>query len=260
MPRDDEKEFGRLIAEAQSQKFSGWGFSWLQNRLVEEAPPWDYEQKVTKGLPHFESLLDLGTGGGELLSSLGPLPRQTYVTDGYPPNAIFARDRLRPLGIDVIRTYVDDNSVEHQTEALPFRTQSLEMVIDRHESFVAGEVSRVLKKGGVFLTQQAGSSNYPELNKFLGSQKNEKVWDLGAALKQISEAGLYMTEGREARLQAWFKDVGAVVFYLLAIPWQLEGFTFGGCLDKLRELHNFVVRNGIFKVTARRFYVRAVKR
>jgi SAM-dependent methyltransferase len=256
----DGDEFERLIADAKSRKFSGWDFSWLENRLVEETPPWDYRHEVTKEFPRIKSLLDMGTGGGELLSTLVPLPEQTYVTEGYPPNVAIARDRLRPFAVDVIRTYADDNTVDTQTGALPFRGESLDMVIDRHESFVAGEVYRVLKKGGTFLTQQAGSDNYPELNEFLGAPKNEKVWDLKVARQQISEAGLSVTEGREARLQSWFRDIGAVVFLLLVVPWQIEGFTVDGYLAKLRELHDSIVRTGSFNVTRRRFYIRALKR
>src|SRR5712692_11533173 len=209
-------EFERLIAEAQSQKFSGWDFSWLRDRLVQETPLWDYKQEVVKEFPKVKSLLDLGTGGGEFLSSLGQLPERTYATEGYRPNVAIARDTLKPLGVDVVRTYAEDNTKRPQVGALPFRTESLDMIIDRHESFVAGEVCRVLKRGGVFLTQQAGSANYPELNEFLGALKTEAVWDLQIAKRQISEAGLVVTSGREAQLESSFKDIGAVVFYLLA--------------------------------------------
>ena len=137
----------RLIREAQSQKFSGWDFSWLKGRLVQEAPPWDYEQEVVKEFPKVKSLLDLGTGGGEFLSSLGRLPVRTYATEGYPPNGAIARDTLKPLGVDVVRTYAEDNTKRPQLGALPVRTESLDMIIDRHESFVASEVYRVLKRG-----------------------------------------------------------------------------------------------------------------
>ncbi|MGD0396568.1 MAG: class I SAM-dependent methyltransferase [Nitrososphaerales archaeon] len=260
MAPGDRDEFERLVAEARSQKFSGWDFSWLKNRLVEESPPWDYEQEITREISRVKSLLDLGTGGGELLSSLAQLPKRTYVTEGYPPNAAIARDRLRQLGVDVVRTYADYNTAEPQAGALPFCDESLDMVIDRHESFVAGEVCRVLKRGGIFLTQQVGSDNYPELNEFLGAPKNEKTWDLQVARQQISEAGLSVAEGREAQLHSRFRDVGAVVFLLLAVPWQLEGFTVDGYMDKLKELHRSIIRAGSFKVTCRRFYVRALKR
>ena len=252
-------QFERLIAEAQSHKFSGWDFSWLEGRMIEESPPWDYRQEVTREFPGVRSLLALGTGGGELLSSLQPLPEQTHVTEGYPPNAIVARDRLKPLGIDVIGTDAEDNRTEHQAGGLPFRTGTFDMVVDRHESFVAREVCRVLKRGGVFLTQQVGSNNLPELNEFLGAPKTEADWDLRVARQQIGEAGLHVTTGREARLESSFRDIGAVVFLLLAIPWQLEGFSVNGYLDRLRELHRLIVRTGSFKATAPRFYLRSIK-
>jgi SAM-dependent methyltransferase len=252
-------EFERLIAEAQSQKFSGWDFSWLKDRLVQETPPWDYKEVVAKEFPKITSLLDLGTGGGEFLSSLGQLPRRTYATEGYQPNVAIARDRLKPFRVDLIRTFAEDNTKRPQAGALPFRTESLDMIIDRHESFVASEVYRVLKRGGIFLTQQVGSANYPELNEFLGAPKTEAVWDLQVARQQISEAGLRVTSGREARLESWFRDIGAIVFFLLAVPWQLEGFVVDRYSDKLKELHRLIVRTGSFSVTARRFYLSSMK-
>jgi SAM-dependent methyltransferase len=252
-------EFERLIAEAQSRKFSGWDFSWLRDRLLQETPPWDYKHEVTREFPTIRSLLDLGTGGGEFLSSLGQLPKRTYATEGYRPNVAIARDRLKPLHVDVIRTFAEDNTKRPQVGALPFRSESLDMIIDRHESFVASEVYRVLKRGGIFLTQQAGSANYPELNEFLGAPKGEALWDLQVARQQISEAGLRVTSGREARLESRFKDIGAVVFFLLAVPWQLEGFTVGRYTDKLKELHRLIVRTGSFSVTARRFFLSSMK-
>jgi SAM-dependent methyltransferase len=256
---DDADRFDKLIAEAQSHKFSGWDFSWLKGRLVEESPPWDYKQEVTKELPNVKSMLDLGTGGGELLSSYTPLPEQTYVTEGYPPNAAVARDRLRPLGVDVIRADAEDNTAKPQSGVLPFRTGTFDMVTDRHESFVAKEVYRVLKRGGVFLTQQVGSPNFLELNEFLGVPKTEAAWDLRVARQQIEGAGLYVTTEREASIESCFRDIGAVVFLLLAVPWQLEGFSVNGYLDKLKELHRFIVQTGSFRVTATRFYLRSIK-
>jgi SAM-dependent methyltransferase len=183
----------------------------------------------------------------------------TYATEGYRPNVAIARDRLKPFHVDVIRTYSEDNTKRPQRGALPFRSGSLDMIIDRHESFVADEVHRVLKKGGIFLTQQAGSANYPELNEFLGTPQTEPMWNLQVATKQIREVGLHVTSGQEARLESRFKDVGAVVFFLLVVPWQIEGFTVDRYLDELKELHRLIVRTGSFTAKARRFYLHSIK-
>ena len=48
------------------------------------------------------SLLDIGTGGGEFLSSLQALPQIVYATEVYKPNMPIARKRLSSLGVEVI--------------------------------------------------------------------------------------------------------------------------------------------------------------
>ena len=101
----------------------------------------------SEGISQGQISTRLGNRGGEFLSSLGRLPVRTYATEGYPPNGAIARDTLKPLGVDVVRTYAEDNTKRPQLGALPVRTESLDMIIDRHESFVASEVYRVLKRG-----------------------------------------------------------------------------------------------------------------
>ena len=43
--------------------------------------------------------------------------------------------------------------------ALPFEDSSFSLVVSRHESYVASEVARVLRPGGLFLTQQLGGDS-----------------------------------------------------------------------------------------------------
>jgi hypothetical protein len=45
--------------------FAGWDFSYLNGRWHEETPPWSYTELVRGVLPQVDSLLDLGTGGGD---------------------------------------------------------------------------------------------------------------------------------------------------------------------------------------------------
>lgn len=258
MSAPDEK-FDRLISEARSWKMSGWDFSSLEGRWIEEPAPWDFREMIIKEISTSDALLDLGTGGGEFLSSLSPLPRHVYCTEGYRPNVPVARDRLRSLGIEVICTYCDDNDIPNQRGALPIRSESLDLVIDRHESFKASEVYRILKHGGSFLTQQVGSSNLAELNNLLGSSEKRSGWDLVECKRQIEGAGFEIREARDAKLNSYFKDVGALACFLLSAPWQIEDFTIDGYLPKLEALHEKMESEGGLTVTATRFYVYAAK-
>ena len=56
-----DPEFDRLIAEAVAAPFSGWDFSWLEGRRVEEEETgWDYEERARTLVRRVASLIDLG--------------------------------------------------------------------------------------------------------------------------------------------------------------------------------------------------------
>ena len=94
------ERFNHLVDQALEASFEGWDFGWLEGRLIQEEPPWQYSEIVRSHFASTHSLLDLGTGGGELLASLVPLPPDTHATESYPPNQALARQRLAPLGRD----------------------------------------------------------------------------------------------------------------------------------------------------------------
>jgi protein-L-isoaspartate O-methyltransferase len=82
-----------------------------------------------------ESMLDMGTGGGERLASLQPLPKVTYATEAYAPNVPIARKRLEPLGVKVVQIMSDDN--------LPFANKTFDLIINHHEAYSVKEVYRI---------------------------------------------------------------------------------------------------------------------
>jgi SAM-dependent methyltransferase len=237
----------------------GWDFSSLGGRWTETSPPWDYRESVASRLPGADSLLDLGTGGGEFLSSLAPLPKQTAATEGYPPNVAIARDRLKPLGVEVVRTFCGDNDEVPQLGSLPFRDGIIDLVIDRHESFIAAEVFRVLKPSGVFVTQQVGSANLRQLNELLGAGVGPDLWNMDAAVAQLESVGFKVTEKHRAELVSQFKDIGAVVMFLRAAPWQVDGFSIERYRNELERMDRLIRRLGTLRVTATRFTIEATK-
>lgn len=258
-PTDTTKAFEELIAEAESWVMKGWDFSSFEGRWMESKPPWDYREKVVSRLPGVASLVDLGTGGGEFLSSVAPLPRQTVATEGYRPNVTLARDRLKQLGVEVVETYCEDNDKVPQLGRLPFKEGSADLIIDRHESFVAIEVFRVLKPSGKFITQQVGSMNLHQLNELLCAEAPEDSWSLEAAASQLELAGFAVTEKRKAELVSQFNDVGAVVMYLRAAPWQIPDFDVTRYKGKLKELDGVIRERGYLEATATRFLIEAAK-
>jgi SAM-dependent methyltransferase len=154
-------DYERLIRQADQTPFEGWDFGVFRGRFVEAEPPWEFSTLLRTHMQRYCSMLDLGTGGGEFLSSLAPLPPETVATEAYPPNVPIARRRLAPLGVRVFDT------TESGDDPLPFADGTFDFVVSRHESYVPSEVRRVLVSGGTFVTQQVGGRNLEELNHAL---------------------------------------------------------------------------------------------
>ncbi len=245
--------FEKLVDEAIHQDFIGWDFSFIAKRYVEDPTSWDYRQKVEAKMAQVDSLLDLGTGGGEFLATLSPRPAITRATEAYPPNIPIARARLEPLGAQVAPVESEDD--------LPFEPDSFELVINRHEAFSAGELYRILKPGGSFITQQLGGRDNIRLNELLQEQVIHGLqgWDLAEAVRELTVAGFEIVEQQEEFPAAVFYDIGAVVYYLKATPWQIPNFTAAHHYDRLQTIHNTIQSQGGLTVKSHRFYIEARK-
>ncbi|WP_433202522.1 methyltransferase domain-containing protein [Dactylosporangium sp. CS-047395] len=235
-------EYERLVTEASEVPLRGWDFSWLEGRATGSDPSWSYPDLARAHLR--AALLDIDTGGGELLASLHP-PRGTIATEGYAPNVAVARERLAPLGVEV----------RHAPDVtLPLEDACVDLVLDRHGRLDAAEVARVLRPGGELLTQQVGSADCAELNAALGAPPAyARPWTAEIAARALTAAGLRVTDVREEFPPLAFADVGAVVYQLRAVPWQVRDFTVARYADALERLH---ARGGI-TVRAHRFLIHA---
>lgn len=245
--------FERLVDEALQQKFSGWDFAYVANRMVESQPSWNYRQIVGERIKDANSLLDLDTGGGELLSSLQPLPPVTYATEGFPPNVPIARRCLEPLGIKVFDT------IAHVP--LPFEENFFDLVLNRHGSYLPSELYRILKPGKSFITQQVGGRNCIRFNEVLGDEVGYTYadWTLERAIRELEESGFTIVDKREEYPLVEFRDIGAIVFFLKVISWQVSDFTVEKYYEKLGAIHNEIQETGRFVATEHRFYLEVQK-
>ena len=195
--------------------------------------------------------LDVQTGGGEVLAGIPRPPRLLVATESWPPNATLARGRLRERGAVVVAVA--------DAPTLPFADTSFDLVVSRHPVVVLwGEVARVLRPGGTYLSQQVGAGSNRELTEFMmGPQPVRDNRSPERARTDADEAGLDVVALREATLRVEFFDIGAVVHFLRKVHWTVPGFTPEAYAGPLRRLHELITREGAFVCHARRFLVEA---
>jgi len=234
--------FDELVSEALTAPFSGWDFSWLAARSTAGALPWSYRREVASRAAAADTMLDLGTGGGERLSRLSPRPQLTVATEAWPPNVAVAAARLRPLGIAVVQDEgAPDNTGQGSNDRgrLPFGDGMFALVTSRHEAFRAAEVSRVLAPGGTFITQQVDFHSYDDLCTLAGLDVPQQPgsW-LPLARRQVQDAGLAVETAVSGEQRLEFHDVAAVVYYLRVVSWAIPHYSLDACAARLRAAHD----------------------
>lgn len=247
--------FDFLISEVDAH-FSGWDFSYIANREQPTPLRWSYVSEALLRVQKSKAVLDMDTGGGEMFSYFAPLPPVAYATEAYTPNIPIARRRLGPLGVEVVAL------VDEEQRRLPFEDATFDLILNRHGYYWAPELYRIMQPGGVFVTQQVGDRNDIGIRELLGAP-NASVrveWaDLAEAVTNLEAADFQIIKQLEDIYPQRFYDVGAIVYQLKAIPWQIPDFNVERYFEQLKAIHEKIQRDGYVDVLEHRFFIIAEK-
>ncbi|MET9389820.1 class I SAM-dependent methyltransferase [Streptomyces sp. NPDC006624] len=245
-PHASRRTFEELVSEAVAAPTEGWDFSWFEGRATEARPSWGYAVSMAGRLGRAEAVLDVQTGGGEVLDfALARAPRRpslTVATEGWAPNAAKATALLRPRGVAVVAVPED--------EPLPFADGAFDLVVSRHPVRPQWEeIARVLRPGGTYFAQHVGPRSVFELVEYFLGALPEEVRGGRHPDRERADAeaaGLNVVELRAQRLRMEFHDIGAVVHFLRKVVWMVPGFTAEAYEPRLRELHERIRAEGPF--------------
>jgi SAM-dependent methyltransferase len=232
--------------------FIGWDFSHLDGRMIEDQAPWSYSSRAAELMRQAKAVIDLGTGGGERYLKLRPFwPKKVVATEDYPPNFRLATQRLSPYGVRVIDVPLTD------VDPLPFSDGEFDLVLNRHSGFNAREVARILAPGGAFLTQQIHGLWAQDLIAAFDASPQWPDATLDKYVPQLQAAGLAITDTQEWSGQLAFTDVGAIVYYLKAVPWLVPGFSVDTHTQYLLALQRRLENGEALAFTARKYLIEA---
>lgn len=240
--------------EEEAAHIHGWDFSHIHGRYEEENDlPWDYEKIVRYFLDDSKQMMDYDTGGAEFLLSLHHPYNMTAATEGYKPNVKLCEKRLIPLGID-FRECSDPKNI-------PFKDDSFDLMINRHGDFDSNEIQRLLKKDGVFITEQVGGDNDRNLVEMVlpDTPKPFPQLNLVTQRANFERAGFQILKAEEAFRPIKFYDVGAFVWFAHIIEWEFPDFSVDKCFEQLLKMQEKIEETGKVEGTIHRYLIVAKK-
>jgi SAM-dependent methyltransferase len=240
--------FDALLDEAAAVPLDGWDFSWFAGRATEERPSWGYASLVADRLGDAGTVLDVQTGGGEVFAwSLAHARRR--------PRLAVAVEQWQPE--------IAARKIDHVVKAagLPFREAAFDLVVSRHPVGTDWPATaRILRPGGLFLSQQIGAGTNRELSEAMLGPLPPPQWQHPEQIRAAAEAaGLEVLDVRGERLRLEFFDVAAVAHFLRKVIWTVPDFTIEKYRAQLRAVHDEISATGRFVSHSTRVLVEARK-
>lgn len=146
----------------------GWDFSTLNNRIIVKNKKWEFYHEVAKFLNKKGKLLDLGAGSGEKLFKLSRLCTKVIGIDN-------SKSMINRANKNIFNTKISNMEFKlADSNKLPFKGEEFDTVSCRHSPFNLREIYRVLKKKGIFITQQVGERDKQNIKDIFGRGQSYK--------------------------------------------------------------------------------------
>ena len=144
---------------------------------------------------------------------------------------------------------------------IPYDDGTFDIVINRHGDFCAKELHRLLKAGGLFITEQVGGENDIDLIRMVLPDTPISYPELNLKTQQqvFEEAGFQIVQAEEAFRPIIFRDVGAFVWFARIIEWEFPDFSVERCFDHLLDMQKQVEAQGRIEGTIHRYLIVAKK-
>lgn len=141
----------------------GWSFEKM-NYSVNHLSDYDYYKEVIKYITPTTKMLDIGCGSAEKTTRYYSLANKIYLTD-------FEPEMLNKAKINVEKYYNEIPKIRNKFNfrildcngPFNFPDNSFDLVVSRHCGANMREVYRVLKKGGVFVSEDVSNDDCQEL-------------------------------------------------------------------------------------------------
>ena len=236
--------------ERYAEPTAGWDFSTFAGSIETDDPPWSYDDLAREASPAPPRSSTSAPAAARCSSaSATPCPRTPWPPRAGRRTSPTPTEALAPHGIHVV-----PYDSEHD-DLMPFEDGRFDVVLDRHESYVASEVFRVLRPGGAFVTQQVDGRDFEETHALFGGTPAYSHVTLESFRDEAEAAGFAVEDGREWSGTMRFADVATFVSYVRMVPWELpDDFSVDRYADALLAMteRDLVFTRRMFVLVCRR--------
>lgn len=103
-----------------------------------------------------------------------------------------------------------------------------------------------------------GGLDCSRINECIGVINKEFCnWNLKKAIEELKQSSFNIISCKEEFPVQRFYDIGALVFYLKAIPWQVPNFDVETYIEGLHNIHGIIQSKGFFDAKQHRFIIKA---
>lgn len=207
------EELCRIAAEVAPRR--GWDFSRMRDDR--DPVPWDYAEVVRRYLKATDRVLDVGTGGGERFLALADAFGTGIGIDPDPAMIATARENTPAALTEKV------SFAQGRADALPVPDTSCDVVLNRHAPVDVAAVARVLRPGGVFLTQQVGAQNTFNIATLFGVGPGMGGWqtppdqEIPALSDAFLSRGFALVAYGTYNVPYYFADALSLLFWLQAV-------------------------------------------
>jgi SAM-dependent methyltransferase len=191
-----QEALDELLAQVPPRQ--GWDFSCMN--VLRQPVPWSYHNLVVRYLRPNDSVLDIGTGGGETFSRLA-----TSFGCG--------------LGLDIDGRMIELAVANSTSGNIRFRvgsarlaaiSETFDVILDRHAPFDLDAIAAHLKPAGYFVTQQIGERNMACVRAALGQEKTQP----SIYRQAFAASGLRLLAFLEYDVEYVVRDIESLLFWL----------------------------------------------
>jgi len=233
-------------------KTNGWDFS--ASKYTSEGVLWDFYQEVIKKSGKNSVLLDIGAGGGEKVLDVFEKFQFVVAIDNSKSMIEVAKKNLVKSGAKNVKFLVMDGF------KVKFPNEFFDIISCRHSDFSAKENYRLLRRGGIFMTQQVGKGDKKNIVDFFGykNRNSEDETSLDKYTQKLKAAGFLKIKSYEYDAIEHYQSLKDLAYLLMHAP-IINDFGKKGDLEKLEEFAKLNMTEKGIKTNSKRYMIIAQK-